>query len=75
MTIIINYGNIHKCGQNGCKTDNVQNRYIDTSNGGQAVDDNGVSDTVASDSALGSAETLLSRVRVPPSAPRPDGGP
>ncbi|GFO08812.1 hypothetical protein PoB_003531700 [Plakobranchus ocellatus] len=31
--------------------------------------------TVACESALRSAGTLLSRVRAPPSAPRPDGGP
>ncbi|GFO00295.1 hypothetical protein PoB_002680000 [Plakobranchus ocellatus] len=30
---------------------------------------------VANESALGSAGTLLSRVRAPPSAPWPDGGP
>ncbi|GFO22575.1 hypothetical protein PoB_004908000 [Plakobranchus ocellatus] len=35
----------------------------------------GVRDTVACESALRSAGTLLSRVRAPPSAPRPDGGP
>ncbi|GFO05942.1 hypothetical protein PoB_003244700 [Plakobranchus ocellatus] len=34
----------------------------------------GVGDTVACESALRSAGTLLSRVRAPPSAPRPDGG-
>ncbi|GFN91784.1 hypothetical protein PoB_001829000 [Plakobranchus ocellatus] len=35
----------------------------------------GVGGTVACESALRSAGTLLSRVRAPPSAPRPDGGP
>ncbi|GFO42276.1 hypothetical protein PoB_006878100 [Plakobranchus ocellatus] len=35
----------------------------------------GVGGTVACESALRSAVTLLSRVRAPPSAPRPDGGP
>ncbi|GFO08010.1 hypothetical protein PoB_003451500 [Plakobranchus ocellatus] len=35
----------------------------------------GVGGTVASESALRSAGTLLSRVRAPPSAPWPDGGP
>ncbi|GFO30507.1 hypothetical protein PoB_005701200 [Plakobranchus ocellatus] len=35
----------------------------------------GVSSTVISESALRSAGTLLPRVRAPPSAPRPDGGP
>ncbi|GFO20027.1 hypothetical protein PoB_004653200 [Plakobranchus ocellatus] len=35
----------------------------------------GVDGTVASESALRSAGTLLSWVRAPPSAPRPDGGP
>ncbi|GFN99380.1 hypothetical protein PoB_002588600 [Plakobranchus ocellatus] len=34
-----------------------------------------VSGTVVCESALRSAETLLSQVRAPPSAPRPDGGP
>ncbi|GFO42410.1 hypothetical protein PoB_006891500 [Plakobranchus ocellatus] len=34
----------------------------------------GVSGTVASESALRSAGTLLSRVRAPPPAPWPDGG-
>ncbi|GFN87844.1 hypothetical protein PoB_001435000, partial [Plakobranchus ocellatus] len=34
-----------------------------------------VGDIVACESALRSAGTLLSRVRAPPSAPRPDGGP
>ncbi|GFN89540.1 hypothetical protein PoB_001604600 [Plakobranchus ocellatus] len=35
----------------------------------------GVGGTVASESALRSAETLLSRVRVPPPAPWPNGAP
>ncbi|GFN90903.1 nuak family snf1-like kinase 1 [Plakobranchus ocellatus] len=35
----------------------------------------GIDDTVASESALRSAGTLLSRVRAPPPAPRPEGGP
>ncbi|GFN80853.1 hypothetical protein PoB_000735900 [Plakobranchus ocellatus] len=35
----------------------------------------GVGDTVTSESALRSAGTLLSRVRAPPPAPWPDGGP
>ncbi|GFN79964.1 hypothetical protein PoB_000647000 [Plakobranchus ocellatus] len=35
----------------------------------------GVGGTVACESALRSAGTLLSRVRAPPSAPRPDEGP
>ncbi|GFO30423.1 hypothetical protein PoB_005692800 [Plakobranchus ocellatus] len=35
----------------------------------------GVGGTVASEAALSSAGTLLSRVRAPPSAPRSDGGP
>ncbi|GFO47741.1 hypothetical protein PoB_007424600 [Plakobranchus ocellatus] len=35
----------------------------------------GVGGTVASESALRSAGTLLSRVRAPPPAPWPDGGP
>ncbi|GFO11440.1 hypothetical protein PoB_003794500 [Plakobranchus ocellatus] len=35
----------------------------------------GVGDTVDSESALRSAEILLSRVRAPPPAPRPDRGP
>ncbi|GFO37627.1 hypothetical protein PoB_006413200 [Plakobranchus ocellatus] len=35
----------------------------------------GVGGTVACESALRSAGTLLSRVRAPPSAPRPVGGP
>ncbi|GFO28583.1 hypothetical protein PoB_005508800, partial [Plakobranchus ocellatus] len=35
----------------------------------------GVGGTVASESALRSAGTLLSRVRAPPTAPWPDGGP
>ncbi|GFO39711.1 hypothetical protein PoB_006621600 [Plakobranchus ocellatus] len=35
----------------------------------------GVGGTVACESALRSAGTFLSRVRAPPSAPRPDGGP
>ncbi|GFO01610.1 hypothetical protein PoB_002811500 [Plakobranchus ocellatus] len=35
----------------------------------------GVGGTVDSESALRSAGTLLLRVRAPPSAPRPDGGP
>ncbi|GFO36313.1 hypothetical protein PoB_006281800, partial [Plakobranchus ocellatus] len=35
----------------------------------------GVGGTVVSESALRSAGTLLSRVRVPPPAPWPDGGP
>ncbi|GFO29218.1 hypothetical protein PoB_005572300 [Plakobranchus ocellatus] len=35
----------------------------------------GVGGTVASESALTSAGTLLSRVRTPPPAPCPDGGP
>ncbi|GFO25633.1 hypothetical protein PoB_005213800 [Plakobranchus ocellatus] len=35
----------------------------------------GVGGTVASKSALRSAGTLLSRVRAPPLAPWPDGGP
>ncbi|GFO36360.1 hypothetical protein PoB_006286500 [Plakobranchus ocellatus] len=35
----------------------------------------GVGGTVACESALRSAGTLPSRVRAPPSAPRPDGGP
>ncbi|GFO30809.1 hypothetical protein PoB_005731400 [Plakobranchus ocellatus] len=35
----------------------------------------GVGGTVACESILRSAGTLLSRVRAPPSAPRPDGGP
>ncbi|GFN77502.1 hypothetical protein PoB_000400800 [Plakobranchus ocellatus] len=35
----------------------------------------GVSGTVACESALRSAGTLLFRVRAPPSTPRPDGGP
>ncbi|GFN86052.1 hypothetical protein PoB_001255800 [Plakobranchus ocellatus] len=35
----------------------------------------GVGSTVASDSALRSAGTLMSPVRAPPSAPRPDGEP
>ncbi|GFN77344.1 hypothetical protein PoB_000385000 [Plakobranchus ocellatus] len=35
----------------------------------------GVGGTVASESALRSAGTLLSRVRAPPPAPCPDGGP
>ncbi|GFN80391.1 hypothetical protein PoB_000689700 [Plakobranchus ocellatus] len=34
-----------------------------------------VGGTVACESALRSAGTLLPRVRAPPSAPRPDGGP
>ncbi|GFO34634.1 hypothetical protein PoB_006113900 [Plakobranchus ocellatus] len=34
-----------------------------------------VGGTVACGSALRSAGSLLSRVRAPPSAPRPDGGP
>ncbi|GFN76473.1 hypothetical protein PoB_000297900 [Plakobranchus ocellatus] len=36
---------------------------------------NSVGGTVACESTLRSAGTLLSRVRAPPSAPRPDGGP
>ncbi|GFO22663.1 hypothetical protein PoB_004916800 [Plakobranchus ocellatus] len=35
----------------------------------------GVGGTVASESALRSAGTILSRVRAPPPAPWPDGGP
>ncbi|GFO15894.1 hypothetical protein PoB_004239900 [Plakobranchus ocellatus] len=35
----------------------------------------GVGGTVAYESALRSAGTLLSRIRAPPSAPPPDGGP
>ncbi|GFN83944.1 hypothetical protein PoB_001045000 [Plakobranchus ocellatus] len=35
----------------------------------------GVGGTLACESALRSAGTPLSRVRAPPSAPRPDGGP
>ncbi|GFO36037.1 hypothetical protein PoB_006254200 [Plakobranchus ocellatus] len=35
----------------------------------------GVGGTVACESALRSAGTLVSRVRAQPSAPRPDGGP
>ncbi|GFO38112.1 hypothetical protein PoB_006461700 [Plakobranchus ocellatus] len=35
----------------------------------------GVGGTVASESALRSAGTILSRVRTPPPAPWPDGGP
>ncbi|GFN99861.1 hypothetical protein PoB_002636700 [Plakobranchus ocellatus] len=35
----------------------------------------GVSSSVASESVLRSAETLLSRVRAPPPTPWPDGGP
>ncbi|GFO08932.1 hypothetical protein PoB_003543700 [Plakobranchus ocellatus] len=35
----------------------------------------GVSGTVGSESALRSPENLLSRVRAPPPAPWPDGGP
>ncbi|GFN91076.1 hypothetical protein PoB_001758200 [Plakobranchus ocellatus] len=35
----------------------------------------GIGGTVASESALRSAGTLLSRVQHPPSAPWPDGGP
>ncbi|GFO08026.1 hypothetical protein PoB_003453100 [Plakobranchus ocellatus] len=41
----------------------------------QPQDHWGVGGTVASDSALRSAGTLLSRVRAPTSATRPDGGP
>ncbi|GFN98358.1 hypothetical protein PoB_002486400 [Plakobranchus ocellatus] len=40
-----------------------------------SIKQGGVGGTVACESALRSAGTLLSRVRAPPSAPRPDGGP
>ncbi|GFO44625.1 hypothetical protein PoB_007113000 [Plakobranchus ocellatus] len=39
------------------------------------VDNRGVGGTVASESALRSAGTLLSRIRAPPPAPWPYGGP